>query len=388
MHERPSGELTTVLVGIDFGQDGFGESLEELRQLVLSAGLLPVRIVTAKRQRPDRALYAGSGKVDELRIIMQEYSASLAVFNHELSPAQQRNLEEALEARVLDRTSLILDIFGQRAKSHEGKIQVQLAQLEHASTRLVRGWSHLERKRGGRGFLGGMGETQLEIDRRLIGRRVKVLKDQLAKLKQQRGVQRRSRERAGVLSISIVGYTNAGKSTLFNALTHAGTLVANNLFATLDTTSRRLYLDKAGTVVLSDTVGFIRELPHTLVEAFRTTLEETTSADLLLHVVDSSSTRREEQVAEVNKVLAEIGAAEIPQILVWNKIDLAHAANATEPGIERDEYGKICRVRICARSSGGIEFLRRALIEISAPNVTSIPVKNSCEFNSNELKQI
>ena len=388
MREYSAGKLRTVLIGIDFGQDGFAESLEELRLLALSAGFDPIHTVQAKRNRPDPALYAGSGKVAEICSVIRESSAKLAIFNHELSPAQQRNLEKTLETRILDRTSLILDIFGQRAKSHEGKLQVELAQLEHASTRLVRGWAHLERQRGGHGFLGGMGETQLEVDRRLIARRVKILKDQLIRLKQQRGMQRRSRDRAGVLSISLVGYTNAGKSTLFNTLTHAGTFVADKLFATLDTTSRRLYLAGAGTVVLSDTVGFIRDLPHTLVEAFRTTLEETQRADLLLHVVDYSSSRREEQIAEVNKVLAEIGVRDVPQILVWNKIDISHHGCKTEAGIERDEYGNISRVRLSAQIGSGVEFLRQALVEAATYKSTHAFAKSKSEFNSNELKNI
>ncbi len=385
---RESASLSnqrTVLIGIDFGQDGFAESLEELRLLAVSAGLDPVHTILAKRNRPDTALFAGAGKVEELRIIMQANSAKLAIFNHELSPAQQRNLEKVLEARTLDRTSLILEIFGQRAKSHEGKLQVELAQLEHASTRLVRGWTHLERQRGGHGFLGGMGETQLEVDRRLIGRRVKILKDQLFKLKQQKRVQRRLRDRAGVLSISLVGYTNVGKSTLFNTLTHADTFVADKLFATLDTTSRRFYLEGAGTIVISDTVGFIHELPHALVESFRTTLEETRSADLLLHVVDSASMRRDEQVAEVNKVLVEIGADCVPQILVWNKIDIDRQGYSLDPGIERDEYGKISRVRLSAHSGSGVEYLRQALVESAVGLSNTSFAKAHGEFNSNEL---
>lgn len=366
MSERPSGGQRAVLVGVDFGQVGFTDSLEELSLLAHSARLSPCVTVLAKRARPDPALYAGSGKVAEIRHALEEQEAEVVVFNHELSPAQERNLERALEARVVDRTRLILDIFGQRAKSHEGKLQVELAQLEHAATRLIRGWTHLERQRGGRGFLGGMGETQLEVDRRLITRRVKLLKSRLAKLQQQRGLQRRSRSRAGVFAISLVGYTNAGKSTLFNALTHAGAYAADQLFATLDTTSRRLNLQGATPMVLSDTVGFIRELPHTLVEAFRTTLEEATRADLILHVVDSSSEAREEQIKEVNKVLAEIGADRIPQILVMNKIDVSPLERGLEPGIDRDEYGKISRVRLSAKMGDGVEFLRQALSEIAA----------------------
>jgi GTP-binding protein HflX len=369
MFERPSGGNAAVLVGLDFGTDGYAETLEELKLLVASAGLQPRALVQGRRNRPDPSLFAGTGKVEEIKLRLVEHGARIAVFNHDLSPAQERNLEKALDARVMDRTALILNIFAQRAKSHEGKVQVELAQLEHAATRLVRGWTHLERQRGGRGFLGGMGETQLEVDRRLIGDRVKVLKDKLQKLQRQRGVQRRARSRGKTLSVSLVGYTNAGKSTLFNALTHAKTPAADRLFETLDTTTRRLYLPEAGNIVVSDTVGFIRDLPHTLVAAFRATLEETIHADLLLHVVDASSEARDVQVEEVNKVLAEIGADGIPQVLVWNKIDRTGAA----PGVDRDAYARIVRVRLSAKTGEGVEFLRQTLTEAAASR-TSQPI--------------
>lgn len=349
------------MVGLDFGQIGFLESLEELGLLAISAGVVPCAYISGKRNKPDSALFAGSGKVEEIRLAARREGAGLVIFNHELSPAQERNLEKTLGLRVVDRASLIIDIFAQRAKSHEGKLQVELAQLERASTRLIRGWTHLERQRGGAGFLGGMGETQLEIDRRLIGRRVKVLKDELVRIKKQRDVQRRSRHKSGILSVSLVGYTNAGKSTLFNRLTHAGSYAADQLFATLDTTTRRFYMDGIGQLVISDTVGFIRELPHTLIEAFRATLEETVYADVLLHVVDSSSAVRDDQIDEVNKVLAEIGAGGIPQILVWNKIDRSDVG----PGSDRDEYGKISRVRLSAQTGVGLEELRLALNEFA-----------------------
>jgi GTP-binding protein HflX len=362
MSERALRAARAILVGLDFGTDGYAENLEELRLLAESAGLQPRALIQGKRQRPDAALYAGSGKVEEIGAAVREHDAVVVVFNHELSPAQQRNLEQKLECAVIDRTSLILGIFARRARSHEGKLQVELAQLEYASTRLVRGWTHLERQRGGRGFLGGMGETQIEVDRRLIGNRVKVLKDKLVQFKRRRDVQRRARVRGEVLSVSLVGYTNAGKSTLFNALTHAGNYVADQLFATLDTTTRRLYLQGAGNLVLSDTVGFIRDLPHGLVASFRATLEETIQADLLLHVVDASSGVREPQIAAVNKVLAEIGADAIPQVLVWNKADLS----AVPPGLNRDEYGKICRVCLSAKTGAGLDFLRDALAEVAA----------------------
>jgi GTP-binding protein HflX len=362
MFERPAGGSRAVLASFDAGARDAAERLEELRLLASSAGFQCCAFVRGRRDRPDPKFFAGSGKVEEIRAAVADSAAGLVIFNHELSPAQQRNLETSLGCRILDRVSLILDIFGQRARSHEGKLQVELAQLEYLATRLVRGWTHLERQRGARGALGGMGEKQIEVDRRLIGRRMKSLKDQLVKLKRQRLVQRRARVRGQVLSVSLVGYTNAGKSTLFNALTHAGAYAADQLFATLDTTTRRVYLPDTGRLVVSDTVGFIRDLPHTLVAAFRATLEETIHADLLLHVVDASSISRDTQVDEVNKVLGEIGAAEIPQMIIWNKIDV----NGLEPGLERDEYGKISRVRLSAVTGQGVELLRLALSEAAA----------------------
>ncbi|TMG93949.1 MAG: GTPase HflX [Betaproteobacteria bacterium] len=362
MAERSSERNTAVLVGLDFGVGGYAEGIEELSQLAASAGIRARALVRGRRERPDPAYFAGSGKVEEIRRTLQEQGASLAIFNHDLSPAQERNLEKALGCPVVDRTRLILNIFAQRAKSHEGKLQVELAQLEHAATRLVRGWSHLERQRGGKGFLGGMGETQLEVDRRLIANRVKILKDKLGKLGRRREVQRRARERGRAFSVSLVGYTNAGKSTLFNTLTHAGALAEDRLFATLDTTTRRLYLPAAGNIAISDTVGFIRDLPHTLVAAFRATLEEAIHADLLLHVVDAANDAREAQILEVDKVLAEIGARAVPRLLVWNKID----RNGLQPGVDRNEYDRICRVRLSAKTGDGVDGLRRALIEATA----------------------
>ncbi len=368
MFERPAAADAAVLVALDLGAPGYAESLAELEFLARSAGLEVRGIVRGRRARPDPALFAGRGKVEEVKLALAESGAGLAVFNHELSPAQERNLERALGVRVVDRTALILDIFAQRAKSHEGKVQVELAQLERLATRLVRGWTHLERQKGGIG-LRGPGETQLETDRRLLGKRVKLLKDRLARLTRQRDVQRRARVRGDVMAVSLVGYTNAGKSTLFNALTHAGTYAANQLFATLDTTTRRVFLPGAGALTVSDTVGFIRELPHTLVEAFRATLEETVHADLLLHVVDASSSVRDQQIAEVNKVLAEIGADTIPQVLVWNKIDLAGLA----PGLERDDCGNIWRVRLSAKTGAGLDLLREALTEAAASRASAAP---------------
>lgn len=358
MFERPAAGERAVVVQLDFGQADVDEQLEELRLLTASAGGLIVAEVRGKRHSPDPKSFAGKGKVDEIAAMIAATEAQLVIFNHPLSPVQQRNLEGTLKCRVVDRNSLILDIFALRAASAEGKLQVELAQLEHLSTRLVRGWTHLERQRGGIG-LRGPGEKQLETDRRLLGGRVKLLKDRLKKLARQRGVQRKARRRGDVLNVSLIGYTNAGKSTLFNALTRAGVYAADQLFATLDTTSRKLWVEGAGNIVISDTVGFIRDLPHALVDAFHATLEAATDADLLLHVVDSASPARDEQIAEVNKVLAEIGAAEVPQLVVWNKIDLT----GVEPGEVRDEYGNIARVRLSSRSGAGLDILRAALAE-------------------------
>jgi len=362
--------MRAALVGIDFGAGDFNASLDELSLLARSAGAEPITTITAKRSSPDAAYFVGSGKADEIGHACADQKLDIVIFNHALSPAQQRNLEKRLQIRVLDRTSLILDIFAQRAQSHEGKLQVELAQLQHLATRLIRGWTHLERQKGGIG-LRGPGETQLETDRRLIGERVKALRARLAKLRKQHETQRRARGKNHTFSVSLVGYTNAGKSTLFNSLTKAGVYVANQLFATLDTTSRRVYLgESVGNVVFSDTVGFVRELPHQLVAAFRATLEETIHADLLLHVVDAASPVRMEQIEQVNLVLKEIGADHIPQILVWNKIDAA----GLEPAVERDEYDKISRVFISAHSGAGLDLLRESVVEMAraAPGLTHL----------------
>jgi len=356
--------ITVILVSVNFGQGDHADRLQELQQLAVSAKLQIVGVIEGKRTRPDSTTYIGSGKVAELVHVIAQTQAELVIFNHDLSPAQQRNLSLRVNCQVIDRTSLILDIFAQRAKSYEGKLQVELAQLEHLATRLIRGWTHLERQKGGIG-LRGPGETQLETDRRLIKKRVKVLKEKLFTLQRQRALQRRSRQRTEILSVSIVGYTNAGKSTLFNRLTHAHSYAADQLFATLDTTTRKLFLGEAGSVVISDTVGFIRDLPPTLIAAFRATLEETVQADLLLHVVDANSANREEQFDQVNKILKEIGADTIPQILILNKVDLSGLSSGSESCI-RDEYDRITRIRLSAKTGEGIEFVKQALIEAIA----------------------
>lgn len=380
MFERPAAGEKAVLVQLDFGDGDAVERLEEFRLLATSAGAQPALVVTGKRGRPDPATFAGKGKVEEIAASAASADADLILFNHELSPAQQRNLEKVLQRRVIDRTALILDIFALRARSHEGKLQVELAQLEHLMTRLVRGWTHLERQKGGIG-LRGPGEKQLETDRRLLGKRVAVLKARLKVLERQRAVRRKGRSRGEVLSVSLVGYTNAGKSTLFNALTKAGTYAADQLFATLDTTSRKLYvptceLDSGRSgcqVVISDTVGFIRDLPHALVAAFHATLEETIRADLLLHVVDAASPDRDQQMQAVARVLEEIGAADLPQVVVWNKIDLL--GGGIGPGVERDECDNIARVRVSARSGAGLDLLRAALAEMSRKLAAPIELK-------------
>lgn len=377
---------TAILVDISFGKND-KESLEELKELVRSDQLSVVAVVEGTRKQPDPATFIGKGKVEEISQILAQTHAAMVVFNHELTPIQQRNLSTALACRIIDRTSLILDIFAQRAKSHEGKLQVELAQLEHLSTRLVRGWTHLERQKGGIG-LRGPGETQLETDRRLLAKRVKFLKGKLSKLKHQRDIQRRARKRSEIMSVSIVGYTNAGKSTLFNRLVRSNTYAADKLFATLDTTTRRLFLPERGLIVISDTVGFIRDLPHTLVAAFRATLEETVRADLLLHVVDFSSSNRDMQINEVNKLLQEIGADTIPQILILNKIDLVEQSSSGN--YMRDEYGRITKIYLSARTGAGFDYLYEALAEefdrnlsnIGQPSVTSVSMNDNVRTTS------
>ncbi len=335
------------------------DALDETRQLAVSAGFEIAGELSARRQRPDPAFFLGSGKVELLAVEIAAAGAGVAIFDVALSPAQQRNLERALKVAVYDREALILDIFAQRAKSSEGKLQVEVAQLEHLATRLVRGWTHLERQRGGLGKTGGPGEKQIELDRRLIGARVKRLRERLKALGRQRRTQRRARARREVFSVSLVGYTNAGKSTLFNALARADSLAADQLFATLDTTSRRCFVAGGLEVVVSDTVGFIRGLPHQLIDAFKSTLEESVEADLLLHVIDASSPARDAQMDEVDRVLAEIGAGDVHRLLVFNKIDRLDRASA----VERDAYGTIRAVFLSAATGEGIDFLREAIAE-------------------------
>ena len=355
-----------VLVGVDFGKDAaFDATLDELALLAQSAGDEPVARIVARRKAPDAALFVGSGKADEIKSLVLSTDAQGVIFDQALSPAQQRNLEKYLGVPVADRTGLILDIFAARAQSHEGKLQVELARLQYVATRLVRRWSHLERQSGGIGLRGGPGEAQIELDRRMIGDRIKSVKERLEKVKRQRGTQRKARERRGSFRISLVGYTNAGKSTLFNALVKARALAADQLFATLDTTTRALWLgDEAGSVSLSDTVGFIRDLPHKLVEAFQATLQEAADADLLLHVVDASSPLRLEQADDVERVLDEIGAAQVPQVVVYNKCDLLEESRRPRQEVdwvERAQGVRARRVFISAREGLGLDALREVL---------------------------
>ena len=355
-----------ILVGVDFGRGKtFDASLDELALLAESAGDIAVARVIAKRKAPDAALFIGSGKADEVKALVQAHQADAVLFDQALSPAQQRNLEQHLGVAVADRTMLILEIFGERAQSHEGKLQVELARLQYLSTRLVRRWSHLERQSGGIGMRGGPGEAQIELDRRMIGERIKGVKKQLDRVKKQRSTQRRSRERNQTFRISLVGYTNAGKSTLFNALVNARVYAADQLFATLDTTTRQLHIEgQARSVSLSDTVGFIRDLPHKLIEAFEATLQEANDADLLLHVVDCASPVLAEQMAEVQRVLDEIGASAIPQVLVYNKLDQlddTQRPRALVDSLEVDGGIRVQRVFVSAQSGEGMSELRALL---------------------------
>ncbi|WP_372661033.1 GTPase HflX [Hydrogenophaga sp.] len=357
---------SVILVGVDFGLPHFDRELEELGLLAQTAGYSVVERVSCKRRAPDAALFVGSGKADEIKMLAQSTGASEVLFDQSLSPAQQRNLERHMGLPVNDRTLLILEIFAQRARSHEGKLQVELARLQYLSTRLVRRWSHLERQSGGIGMRGGPGETQIELDRRMIGEAIKRTKERLEKVKKQRATQRRQRDRREAFNISLVGYTNAGKSSLFNALVKAKAYAADQLFATLDTTTRQLYLGEAGrSVSLSDTVGFIRDLPHGLVDAFAATLQEAADADLLLHVVDASNPTHPEQMASVQAVLAEIGAQHVPQLLVFNKLDVMEPA--TVPHVLRDQMEldgqSTPRIYVSAQTGEGLPALRAFLAE-------------------------
>lgn len=369
--KTPSALAPTILVGVDFGHANFDGELEELGLLAQTAGMTPVGRVTCKRKAPDAALFIGSGKADEIKMLAQQLGASEILFDQSLSPGQQRNLERHLDMPVNDRTYLILEIFAQRARSHEGKLQVELARLQYLSTRLVRRWSHLERQTGGAGVRGGPGEKQIELDRRMIGETIKRTKERLQKVKRQRQTQRRQRERRDAFNISLIGYTNAGKSTLFNTLVKARAYAADQLFATLDTTTRQLYLADVGrSVSLSDTVGFIRDLPHGLVDAFQATLQEAIDADLLIHVVDASNPHFVEQIEQVQRVLAEIGADKIPQLLVFNKID---ALNADHQPLLLEDFFEIDglqtpRIFVSAKAAQGIDLLRKRIsTTVAAP---------------------
>lgn len=359
MFDRPSGGERAVLVHLEFPGSDFESDRAEFEELARSAGAEVVAVVGGRRDKPDAGLFVGSGKVEEIAELCRARDSQLAIFNHELSPSQERNLEKRLGCRVLDRTGLILDIFARRARSHEGKLQVELAQLQHMATRLVRGWTHLERQKGGIGMR-GPGESQLETDRRLVRERILTLKRRLEVVRGQRELARRARTRSQTPTVSIVGYTNAGKSTLFNALTGAGTFASNQLFATLDTTVRRIDLPDGGAAALADTVGFIRDLPHDLVAAFRATLEEAREADLLLHVVDAADAEHTLRIEQVQGVLLEIEAHEVPTLLVYNKIDRREGEVAR---IERDDEGRAIRVFVSAKTGEGLDLLRAAIAE-------------------------
>lgn len=363
--ERPDRGETAILVHIGLEAEHGQEDPLEFEELVLSAGAVSVCFIKGTRKRPDAGHFVGSGKLDEIAAAVKEHQAELVLFNHALTPSQERNLEKRLECRVLDRTGIILDIFAQRARSYEGKLQVELAQLEHTVTRLKRGWTHLDRQKGGIG-LKGAGETQLELDQRMVRQRIKNINKALIKVRGQRAQGRRSRQRAEIPTISLVGYTNAGKSSLFNAMAGENAYAADQLFATLDSTLRRIQLPNFGGAILADTVGFISHLPHKLVEAFRATLEETTQAALLLHVIDVAKENHEYLTGQVNEVLSEIGAAQIPCLLVYNKIDLLPDRL---PMLERNEEGKPVRIWVSARTGAGIDILLAAISELLGEDV-------------------
>lgn len=371
MFERHQGGDKAVLIHIDFADTHAAEDLQELRLLTSSAGAEVVGEVTGRRYAPHAKYYCGLGKAEEIAAAVQAHEADLVIFNHSLSPSQERNLEKLCQCRVLDRTGLILDIFAQRARTHEGKLQVELAQLKHLSTRLVRGWTHLERQKGGIG-LRGPGETQLETDRRLLGNRIVTIQKRLQKVAKQREQGRRARKKAEIPTVSLVGYTNAGKSSLFNAITVADVYAADQLFATLDPTLRRLQLAEVGPVVLADTVGFVRHLPHDLVAAFKATLQETQEADLLLHVVDYANPQKDENIDSVNEVLAEIDAQDIPQLIICNKIDLLSDRSAK---IDYDETGKPIRVWLSANEKQGLDLLEQALTQLLGREMLNTQLK-------------
>jgi len=360
--DRPKSGEVSILVHISIASESERDDPTEFEELALSAGAMPVAYITGSRKKPTPNYFIGSGKLQEIEAAVQAHKAELVLFNHALSPSQERNLEAQLNCRVLDRTGLILDIFAQRASSHEGKLQVELAQLSHLRTRLKRGWTHLDRQKGGIG-LRGAGETQLELDQRMIAQRIKTINKSLGKVRSQRKQGRRSRQRAELPTISLVGYTNAGKSSLFNRITHADNYVADQLFATLDSTLRRIDLPNYGAALLADTVGFIRHLPHELVEAFRATLEETAAADLLLHIIDAANESHQDFIGEVNSVLTRIGADSVRQLQVMNKLDLIPGQ---EPEIQRDESGKPVRVWVSAKTGAGLPLLYAAISELLA----------------------
>ncbi len=373
MFERPEGGSAAVLVHLEFHDAAIHEEVGEFRELVISAGAEPLVLIGGRRRAPDARYFVGRGKAEEIRQQVQETGAELVIFDHALNPGQERNLEQLLQCRVLDRTGLILDIFAQRAQSFEGKLQVELAQLRHLSTRLVRGWTHLERQKGGIG-LRGPGEKQLETDRRLLNARIKQINHRLDGVEKRRELSRRSRRKADVPVISLVGYTNAGKSSLFNRLSGANVLAEDRLFATLDPTLRRVTAEGAGPFVLADTVGFIRHLPHDLVAAFRATLEETRNASLLFHVIDAAAPEREQRIAQVNEVLEEIGAGGVPQIEVYNKVDLM---TGQLPRLERDSEGAIQRAWVSASTGAGVSLLRDLLVERYARRMVHCEVRLS-----------
>lgn len=369
LFERPDTGERCVLVHLDLHSEDEREDPGEFSLLASSAGADAVAFIRGQRPAPHPRFFVGSGKLEEIKLAVEAEEAELVLFNHSLSPSQERNLEKELCCRVLDRTGLILDIFAQRARTHEGKLQVELAQLQHVATRLVRGWTHLERQKGGIGMR-GPGETQLETDRRLLRARIRSIESRLEKVRKQRDQSRRARSRAEIPSVSLVGYTNAGKSTLFNTVTEAEVYAADQLFATLDPTLRRLEIEDVGPIVLADTVGFIRHLPHKLVEAFRATLEEAASADLLLHVIDAADDERDEYSRQVHSVLEEIGAGEIPVLEVYNKLDLL----GQKPRIDRDDKGRPTRVWLSARRNMGMAELKQALSELLSPEIVDTTI--------------